>query len=255
MESIEFCYDGKYSSDFGIYNITVDTGLYKEQFLAPRTIVETKVVGNPRPYFGHVDQEPLTLSLTFGFANGWNDQKFREVTRWLGNQDYYKPLYFVENPTRIFYCILVDTPELNHNGNKQGYITLSMRCDSPYTYSPVMTSQKFDLTNNASTTDITFTNNGDMMCKPEIYIKKIGAGDISIVNTTYKNKLFRFVGLANNENLYVDNEKEYIETDVPLTYRYSNFNNTYLELVRGVNTLRVTGKAIISFRYQFKTLG
>ncbi|MEK5036293.1 phage tail domain-containing protein [Paenibacillus sp. FSL R7-0302] len=255
MESVAFSYDGKYSNDFGIVNITADSGMYKEQYLASRSIIEQTIAGNPKPYFNRIEYEPIALSLTFAFENGWDDKKYREVARWLGNQEYYKPLFFAENPTRIFYCMLSDEPELVHNGNKQGYITLNMRCDSPYTYSPIMVSKKLDYSNNVSGATYTIANDGDLICKPEIFIKKIGVGDISIVNTTNKNKEFKFVGLANNEIVYIDNEREHIETDVPLTYRYSNFNNNYLELVRGINTLTITGKAIISFRYQFKTLG
>lgn len=254
MESVNFNYDGKYSSDFGIYNVTLDNGLFQESFLSKRNIVETKVRGNPKPYFHSIEYEPLTFKLTFAFQDTWNDDLIRNVARWLGGQTFYKPLWFAEHPDRIFYCILSDDSNLVHNGLQQGYVTLTMRCDSPYSYSPLFTDSEIDLsTNTASGTVIQFTNRGDIICKPEISIKVVTAGDIRIVNNT-TSKEFKFTGLQTNENIYVDNEREYISTDIPLTYRYTNFNNNYLEMTTGVNQLTVYGQCKIQLRYQFKLL-
>jgi predicted phage tail component-like protein len=253
MESIDFNYNGRYSSEFGIWNVTLSTGMYQEAFVASRSIKEIKVRGNNKPYFQGIEYEPLALKLSFAFQDTWDEEKIREVARWL-MQDYYKPLYFSDNPDRIFYCMPIEESQLVHNGLKQGYVELTMRCDSPYTYSPVYAPAIIDLSSNPSGTLYKFTNNGDVICKPEIWINKIGAGDFRIVNTTNMNAEFKFTALANNETVYIDNEREYIETDIANTYRYSNFNNGYLELVRGVNNLMIYGTAKINFRYQFKTL-
>jgi phage-related protein len=255
MESIRFNYSDIYSSEFGILNVTLSSGMYQETFASSRSIKETKVRGNDKPYFQGIEYEPLTLKLSFAFQDTWDEDKIRSVARWLCGQQYYKPLFFEEHPERIFYCMAVDESQLVHNGLKQGYVELTMRCDSPYTYSPVYSPVATNLSSNVvGGTLVKFTNNGDVICKPEIFINKIGAGDFRIVNTTNMNSEFKFTSLANNETVYVDNEREYIETDIPLTYRYSNFNNGYLEMVRGVNNLMVYGNAIINFRYQFKTL-
>lgn len=253
MESIYFSYDGKYSSDYGIYNVSLDSGMYNESFLSSRSIIETKVRGNPKPYFQGIEYEPLTLELSFAFENTWDIKQIREVARWL-SQDYYKPLWFSEDPTRIFYCMTVDDSQLIHNGLKQGYITLTMRCDSPYTYSQILTKGWLDYSSNITYVDFEFINDGDVVLKPEMWIEKVGNGDVSIVNRTYNNREFKFTGLIDGETVYVDNEREYIETDVPNEYRYSNFNNKYLHLVRGVNILRLTGACKLNFRYQHKTL-
>ena len=253
MESIEFCYNGLYSSDFGIYNVSLDNGLFSEPFLAPKAIIETKIRGNDKPYFSGVEYEPLKFTLSFAFANAWDDAKIREVARWL-NQDYYKPLWFSENPSRIFYCMIVDETELVHNGLKQGYIKLNVRCDSPYTYSPVLTLGTIDYSLNSGTQTLEFVNDGDLVLKPEMWIKKVGNGDITIVNKTNGNKMFKLSSLINGETVFIDNERQHIETDVPNEYRFSNFNNTYLQLVRGKNVLEITGACTLDFRYQYKTL-
>lgn len=253
MESISFCYDGKYSTNFGIYNVSLSNGMHEEQFFSGRNIIEQKVRGNDKPYFQGVEYEPLTLSLSFAFENTWDDASIRDVARWL-SQDYYKPLWFSEDPKRIFYCMFVDDAQLIHNGLKQGYITLKMRCDSPYTYSPVLTKGWLNFSTITVPTTFEFVNEGDVILKPELWIKKVGAGAVSIMNQTNGNELFSFSSLIDNETVYIDNEGEYIETDLENTYRYGVFNNTYLRLVRGKNVLQVTGKCQLNFRYQYRTL-
>jgi len=101
---------------------------------------------------------------------------------------------------------------------------------------------------------IYFENKGDRKIYPEIWITKTGNGDISIINTSNGNQEFKFTNLLDGEKLYIHGERRYIETSLPMTYRYSNFNNEYLEFVYGENILRVVGNAQIQFRYQYKYL-
>lgn len=104
-----------------------------------------------------------------------------------------------------------------------------------------------------SSTGLVFENIGDLELKPEIWIKKIGDGDVAILNRD-TGELFEFTDLKDNEQIYVDNEEEYIESDLPGIYRYNNFNNVFLNLEVGRNELEVRGACQIQFRYRFKTL-
>lgn len=104
------------------------------------------------------------------------------------------------------------------------------------------------------TPTLLFVNEGDVPCKPEIWIQKIGDGDFSIINRTNNNQEFKFTGILDRELLYVDCEREYIETDINLKYRYDNFNNEYLELLPGENILEFKGAFKFMMRYQFKTI-
>ena len=70
-------------------------------------------------------------------------------------------------------------------------------------------------------------------------------------------------GLISDENVYIDCEKEFIESDLSETYRYDVFNDNYLELVVNeiideenieTNTLNIKGKCKIKFKYQYKYL-
>ena len=108
--------------------------------------------------------------------------------------------------------------------------------------------------NTSPQNDIEFVNFGDVECKPEIYIEKIGGGDLSIVNISNSGVEFKFTGLLDEEELEVSNEYEIIKTSLINTYRYNSFNGNFLSFDYGVNNLKVTGTVKFYFKYQFKYL-
>ncbi|MGG4105141.1 hypothetical protein AAXB25_14590 [Paenibacillus lautus] len=97
-------------------------------------------------------------------------------------------------------------------------------------------------------------NLGDVVCKPELWItKRSSSGNIRIINEA-NGQILEFKGLNNNETVYVDCENQDIMTDLPLTYRYDNHNDIYLELEVGENVLTGEGEFDLVVRCQFKTL-
>jgi predicted phage tail component-like protein len=254
IESLYFTYDGIKSSDMGIIQISNATGLFEESFLPSATIVEEKVAGNDKPYYVRTDRESLTLPISILFQNELTDDEARNIGRWL-NQDFYKPLIFSDYPDKIYYAKYTGNPRLFHNGLKEGYVTLEMRCNAPYAFSPVYVDPVVDLSNNGvNGTEITFTNNGDYDCSPIIYLEKVGDGDFSIVNKSDGGTEMSITGLTNGESLTIDCETEEIETDLVGVYRYNNSNDVFLSLPRGVNYLQVYGKCKIQFKYEFKLI-
>lgn len=254
-ESLYFMFDGVKSSDFGIMNVSIKDGLYEEQFIPSKTIREETVRGRSKRYFQGIESEPLEIPLSFYFTDTWDNDKIRQIARWL-SVDYYKPLIFSENPDRIFYAMPIQDFKVIHNGLKQGYLTLTMRCNDSYSYSPEYLSPIYDLSSNTvDGTIIEFENKGDENLYPEMWIEKVGAGDISIINLSNGGKEFRMTGLADAETVYIDNENEDIETDLSQTYRYNNHNGVFVEILKwSVNRLKVVGNAKLRFRYQLKRL-
>jgi phage-related protein len=253
IENLDFYYDGISSIDMGLINVQTDSGLFKEQLLPNRNIEEVKIRGNDKPYFQDLTFEPLEFSLTFGFSESFDTDKLRSVARWL-NQDYYKPFYFSDRIDRIFYCMPVGETMLNHNGLGEGYVTLKMRCDGAYSYTNMFETPTYNSTSTTTYTDIVFDNIGDTIVYPTLFIEKVGTGDVEIFNTTTGETML-ITGLADGENLVVDSEKESITTDIPMTYRYSNFNDNYIYLTTGTNNLRLKGVYNLYIRYYFKILG
>ena len=252
LENLDFYYNDISSQSMGLVNVRIEAGLFEESFLPSRNIEEVSIRGNDKPYFQSVKLSPLEFDLTFAFVDDYTDDKLREVARWL-NQGYYKPFYFAERPDRIFYCMPNGDSKISHNGNGQGYITLKMKCDSPFGYTPQFTTATYTSTSTTNWTTFTFNNIGDVECYPEIYITKKGTGDVEVLNET-TNTDFLLTSLADKENIYVDCNREIIKTDIPLTYRYDKFNDNYLFFNVGTNSIKLKGTFDIYFVYYFKTL-
>ncbi|MEL3959407.1 phage tail domain-containing protein [Caldifermentibacillus hisashii] len=253
LESTSFLYDNIHSSDMGVINCKVDSGLFDEGFLPSRTIIEEKIAGREKPYFTGFEYEPFEFSMTLFFEDGMSKNKRRSVARWL-LPVYYKPLIFDSNPSRMFYCMYHGDSRLLHNGLEQGYVTITMRCDSPFSYTQYYSTDIYDLSNNTiNGTEISIKNYGDDICKPDIYIEKVDDGDISIINYSDSGREFKITNILDGDILNIDNENEQIETDISGSFNYKNHNNIYLRLLPySQNRLKIYGKCKIQFKYQFK---
>lgn len=251
-QSIQFIYDGISSSDMGVIQVNTQSGLYEEQFMASKTINEDRIRGRDVSYLYSVDYEPLSFPLELYFEEGMSDEQCYKVARWL-NQKYYKPFYTFDSPERIFYCQPIDDVRVIHNGIKQGYLTLTMKCNSPYTYSPYI-EKVFDLSNNTEDgTEIIIENKGEEIF-PEIWIVAKDSGDFGIVNKSDGGRVFHLNNIVRDESLYIDCDNEEIESDLPLAYRHDNHNGVWLSLVYGINRLQVYGKMQMKIKYRYKFL-
>jgi len=283
-----FTFDGELSSDFGITNCKVDSGLYNEQFQHSREIVSTYIRGRSKPYYQYKKPSPLELDVVLYFNEGFTDTILSNLKN-LFDRDYFVPMIFSDDLNKIYYVMLSDESTLSHDG-QSGYVELKFICDNSYTYSQNYTVD-YDYSINPTFQEIIFNNEGDTDCLPYIVIEKVGNGDISIVSTdiddtTQLNTLsylddiyefdttdeiedfinyltdsdainsieFTFIGLVDSEILKIDNENEIIETSIPLTYRYDNFSGNYLILKHGYSNLIVTGTCKLYFEYNFRYL-
>lgn len=246
-ESLGFSYNGIHSSEFGILNVHTDSGLFEEQFLPERTIVEEKTFGRHEPYFFGFDYSPSSVPLKFYFDEGWDDKKIQQVAMWL-TQPVYKPLVFDTDKSRIFHCVYEGDPRILHNGLKEGYVNISFRSNSPFSYTPVYSEDAYVETES----NIEIANIGHDISLPTIEIQKIGNGDVSILNYSNGGIESKIVGLLDQEIVKIDGYNEEITTNQSNTNRYNNFNNKFPKLVTGVNRLKITGSCNIRFTYQFK---
>jgi len=257
LESLYFIYDNiNFYEQFGIINCHIQSGLFEENFLANREIIEEKIRGRYNPYFIEIQEYPLELKLSFAFYDGFDKEKLNAVARAL-KKKYYCPLIFSENLDRIFYAICVDNPQLIHTGLGTGYIELTFRCNSPYVYSPVYISNLYDLSSNIiDGTEITLINNGDMEMFSILTIQVINSGDFSIVKKSDGGKLFSMTDLSDNETITIDTENENIQSDIPLTYRYDNMTlgSEFLTFPRGVNKLQIYGNIKLQVKYEYRFL-
>lgn len=255
-ESEHFHFAGRKSTDFGIYNVSVTNGLHEELVVASKSIEEVYIPGREEPYFIDVNEEPKTIQLRFSFLEKWNDKLIDETIRWL-NVSTYSPLYFEGDIDRVFYVIPIDGIQKMHNGLKDGYLELNMRCNSSKSYSHEIMTPEHDTVKLAEKQGLEFPvikigNKGHFSFYPKIWIEKIADGDILIYNKTNANQEFKFENIEIGEKLFVDCQKEIVETSLERTYRYDDFNDSYLKIVYGENILTVSNNMKIRFAFRYK---
>lgn len=250
-EATFFTFDGISSEDMGVQIASPNGGLFEDIFLPNRRISETVVRGR-KPYFLRVDEEPLSFPLTFFIYDWKNRDNIRAITRWLF-KDYYKPLYFNTNPNRIFYTIIEGNSTLFHNGLKEGYVTLNIRCDSPYSYSPVQTLKGIESRASNSENKKTILSESDMPIKPVYRVfKRGGNGDISIENET-TSQILTLSNLQDNEEIFIDCNNEEIVSSLENVgvYRYKDHNDVWTEFAIGDNYLKFHGDFDLEITYEF----
>jgi phage-related protein len=253
-DTLHFSYAGQKSIDYGIINVNIDGGMLMEPFVSGRRLQETNIRGRDKPYFQGVSKDPLGFAVSFAFLDNDSFKNMSKVAKWLCEQKYYQPLFFTSDISRIYYALPIESSELFYTGGQEGYFTLNFRTSAPYAYSPLILSQLYE---SDGSLEIKLNNNGQLPIKPEIYVNvpdvEYSAG-FSIHNLTNENKGFAISELAGNENLYINADKEFINTSLENTYRYDNLDGDFLELLPGHNRLKIQGDINLYFRYQCKLI-
>ncbi|MEC5219916.1 distal tail protein Dit [Bacillus atrophaeus] len=250
-ESLYFTFGQGKSSDFGVANVNTESGLVEESFLGSRSVNETYTKGRSEPYTEGVKREAKQFPLNFYIGDKYEEKRVRAIKRWLDVDDY-QPLAFSENLDIVYYAMPVDTSDLVHNAARNGYVRLTMKCNSPYAYSRNTTTHTFNVSSGAEVIEL--NNKGDVTIFPTIEILKIGDGDIKIENLSDYTEPFLFNDLKDNEILKIDGDKEIIDSNLFGNERYDDFNDNYLKLSYGKNRLKVTGKCKLRFSFRYKYL-
>lgn len=254
-ESEHFHFAGRRSTDFNIRNIKISDGFYNEQITPSRSIEEVYIAGRVDPYFINVREEPKTLELSFYFADGWDRELMERVIRWLDVKTY-QPLYFSADLDKVYYALPINGIDKIHNGLKQGYLTLEMRCSSSRATShqitsPIHDTRKLSSKQGVNKPIIKIGNKGFVSIYPELWIEKVSKGNLTINNLTDNNKMFELKNIDIGEKLHINGQNETIDTDKERVYRYDDFNGNYLELIYGENILSLSNNMKIRFRYRY----
>lgn len=250
-ESLYFNYNGISCRDYNLMSVNVNgSGMFEEVFHTSRNINETKIKGNDTPLFNGIDEDSLQFELTIAFTKEYTDTDIDNIIVWLF-QDNYKPLYFEDKPNKIYYCMPSGEARISHTGLKQGYLTIAMKCKSSKIYSPQQLTPLYDLSVNSSGYTFSINNTGHTDIYPEISITKIGDG---VLTFTKDGEIFEIRNLTNLEQIYINCEKEIIETDAVGISRYDDVIGDYFDMMlkRGSNSIKVDGTCKVQFRYVFK---
>jgi len=245
-ESINFSFNGISSEDMGVSAIQTG-GLFEENFLPKRTIIESNVASKDKPSFQRVKNEPIAFPLTI-FIENWKERdSIRPLAKWLFTNEY-KPLYFESNPDRLYYAIVEGDSNVFHNGKKEGYVTLNIRCNSPYTFSNPLIHENIE----SSVGQYSINNSGDMGVVTKLWITKtVSNGDINIT-IEETNQSVTLSDLELGEEVYLDGDNEEIISSLSIVgiHRYDNHNGQWLNLNEGINSFLLYGDFTFSIEYQ-----
>jgi phage-related protein len=244
-DKLYFCFDGIWSNSYGLLHVALDSSMFEETLVASREIVETKVKGNDKPLYHSMESSPLEFDMVVAFERDFTDSDIDNIIGWLF-KDHYRPLFFEGREDRVYMAMPVGDARITHNGLKQGYFTITMRCDSSKIYSPTITT---DLVTVVGTSTISVENYGHFEIYPEISIRKNGIGTVVIESLDDGGNIFEVRDLTNLEDIYLNCEKEIIVTDLIGVTRYDKLIGEFPRLTFGINRFKITGDCAIQFRY------
>jgi phage-related protein len=250
MISTEFTFDGVTSQSMGLQLVTLDRSIPSRLYTSGKDILEDYPNKNLSPYFFGIKHQPLQFQATFTSAeNDMNDTKLYQIGAWLF-QNKYKPFISNDNPSKIFYCIATNQSDFFTNGLSEGYFTVDFRCRDGFGWT-VPSIQTFNITT-SGTIQMSNLSNVFQYYYPEIEITLgSSATSVQLVNTSDGNYTSSFTSVANNETIYIDNQKRIIISSVSGANRLNNFNKNWFRLKNGINNIQVTGTCTIKLKSHF----
>lgn len=224
--------------------VTLDSGLEKIPFGIDQSIIEEDVPTIDKPFFFGVKRKPIEFELTFARDNNekWDYEMKLEFVR-MFFKPYYQEMRFERYPQIFYRVICVSSPEQAMNAVDHGYVTLKFRTDAPYAYSETyMTTRNVVGATEIVPYELIIENNSNALEYYYPIIEFITNGTtFKMVNQREPDRIFEFTGLVDGETVYVDNENRKVVGDQPYpeNYRLNKFNQNWLRLKQGTNTLHI----------------
>ena len=256
LESCDFTLNNISSEDMGVKMVQTKGGLFEESFLSSRKIIETSIYKGKKRYFKGVDIEPLSFPITLWLEEWAERDNIRAIARWL-SPPYYVPFWTNINPSKVLYVMVEGEPKIHHNGLKQGYINLTLRCKDEYYYSqPIVYNFK-----PRGSYRWTFFNEGDDVVYPKLKITNKRNDHPIIIRNHTDGKDFILNNVHLDEVVIIDCENELIKSNQEYNtrYLYDEHNDYWLDLegelhrnVRSHFDLEFIGEYDIEFLVQYK---
>lgn len=237
---MHFTFGGEKSEDYGVYigrmgDVSIP--------VTPSSEIVREQVGDRIYTYGKIRQ-PYTYSFRiYPVKTYWEKGQIERVMDWL-DTDTYEPFTRSTVQDRVYYLMLEDSSEITGSSQHRGGIDLTFTSGTPYAHSPVY-SQTVELGK-----DITIENRGHFELYPTFVLHLEERGVVMLTNylTDTEAIIDNPVG---NHIITMNGESKIIESDSNENI-YSYFNNDYVKLRKGYNTISTIGKGFVEVFYQFK---
>lgn len=222
MYAVDFEYDGKQLSDFGMMLCSFDSsGLETVSSGADITFNTTKSVGSDKvKMYGSKYEETYTSTFQICKNPCNNDDMYIEpnmisaLQRWLCRKDNYHPFKPIQEDLKdVFWNATFSSKQLNLNGKIVG-LELTMYTNSPYAYLAV---QPISYSLNSGDSFSLFDSSDEVgFIYPKVEIICNGNGKIVLHNNLDK-KLLKLYNLTAGEIITLDGENKVISSSIENT--------------------------------------
>lgn len=213
-DKINFTYNGKNTSEFGIISVSMDNGMFDEAFVANRTVNSEVVRDVRKSLFNGVTYESLSFELNLAFEKDFTDELIDKVIAWLYEKEYYSKLQF-EELDKFVYAMPNGESRIVHTGTGRGYINVSMVTNSPYVFGNIVSVEK-----KANEDSVSITLDGKTNPEMNIDLYPLTDGVYSIVVNGYTLQLS---DLKANEVVTINPYEEDITSSLDNVYHYSDY--------------------------------
>lgn len=247
----DFYYNDRWSHELGVSIAKINNDFATSKFLPDKEIIEEQIPFRDQPYYFGARREPLSFSFLLTCVDDeWTLEKRREIARWLDTDDF--ALFYTEkDPEKRYYCQYAGGIDLHYNWASRGFIEITMRLNTTHAFSPFMTKEIYSVDGFDPAIDRNedVANHGDSVAYPELWIQMNEDGDVHIENLSAGGVELNVVGLLKDENLYIDMNDGFVESDFPHGFRYENMSGDFF-LDRGVNRVLLKGNFELLIRWQ-----
>lgn len=239
-DKIHFTYNGKSTKDFEMMNVSMNGGMFEETFVAGRAVNDELMAGSKRTIFNGVTKEQVTFELTIAFEKYFTEETIEKVIEWLYGREYYSKLQFEDNE-KFVYAIPDGESTITHTGFNEGYITVSMKTNSPYMYKDIV-----KMSDTGSTLEIAVDVQGKENPLMNIDVTRNtasgGATDKDTIKITKDGYTLQINNVANGETITIDPYEEDITSSVDNVYHYKDVvgDMSKVGLTNGTNTFSIT---------------
>lgn len=252
IENSSFIFNGVKSSDMGLYIVRVDqSGTVETPFFGGQDLNEEVNKISGESYLYGTAMQPIEFTVTVSLLEEeWTPQKRREVAKWLIGKEY-RSFQTTDDMGKCYYAVCTEFPVISVS-NGMGYGDITFRTNAPYAWTSTFVDY-FDLSSNLDTSMIEVNNKSNILkyYEPKIEVELVEGGDFTLRNLSDGGREFSLVNLSTGETVSVDNKNKFIESSLPLSYRFENFNRNWLRLVQGVNRIEVSGSVKIKIKAQY----
>ena len=261
----DFIYDDIPSAFYGITITSEGNGEISSVGAGNISLMTQSIFRRPKPFFYGVQQTPvLVIPVSFKLPNDMDAYQESAISKWLFGQQEYRKLRIVQPDMQTIYynCLIVDQ-QLQRVGNLIRGYTYNMVCDAPWAWEDSkVVSYTYPVDSYHIEEIFTINNITDNMyyTYPTIdFTTNTFGGSIYIRNLTDNagigwDRYFGLTSLSAGEVIHIDNDLEYMtsstSTDTDDLKRLTNFNNTWVRLLPGENSLKVSGH-IKSFSFTY----